>query len=317
MRRDFDMGGLAVVDLSDGIDAADLVTYQQLQAVQFNAEDDVEQILDTQIIKRDGTVAMALALDMALNRIVNLSTATQPAHAQLKGNFDTQVTNVQTQVLARTGILSMTGNLSMQVGPTTPRYKITNVGFPTVPGDLVNLFFFEQQIATVGANDIPVGAFMPFFGSSAQVPANFLLCDGREVSRTLYQNLFLVIGVAYGTPSNVNVFRLPDLRGRVIVGKDNMGGSSANVLVNSQADALGGQLGEELHVLVTGEMPVHDHSYDDAQAASGGAGSLQGATATDSNNTVLSSGAVTGSSGSGVGHNNVQPSMAVNYIIRI
>lgn len=317
MRRDLDMGGFKIVDLDDATAADDLVTFQQAQAVQFGAEDNVEQILDTQIIRLDGTIAMALDLDMAGFRVTNLSSPpTTGTHAQPKAHFDTQITSVQTNYLARTGILPLTGNLSFQNTPTDPRYKLLNVGYPTANGDLVNLFYLEEQLALIGGNDIPVGALQPFFGASAQVPANFLLCDGREISRTVYQNLFLVIGVAYGTPSSVNVFKLPDLRGRTVMAKDNMGGTSANVVVNSQADALGGTLGTEAHVLTSGEIPSHQHTYNDAYGASGGAGALQGAAATDSNNTLGSIPSVTGSTGGGGGHNNVQPSMAVNWIIR-
>lgn len=317
MRRNLDLGGFKVVDLLDGASADDLVTFAQLQAVQFDSEDNLQQILASEIIQVGGAIPMADDLDMDGGRVVNLiSPPTQPQHMQPKGNFDTQITSVQTTFLARTGILAMTGGLSFQDTPTSPRYKVMNLGFPTINSDLVNLFYFEQQIALVGANDIPVGAIQPFFATSGQVPANFLICDGREVSRTIYQNLFLVIGVAYGTPSNVNVFHLPDFRGRVPIGKDNMGGTSANRVVAPEADTLGGKLGEQNHFLVTGELAGHDHTFDDAQSASGVAGALQGATATDSNNTVNSIASVTGATGSGNGHNTVQPSMAVNYIIR-
>lgn len=317
MRRDLDLGGLKITDLSDATAAQDLVSFNQFQAVQFAAEDDVEQVFATQIIRRDGTITMALPLNLGTFRIENLlATPTSGQHAQPKAHFDAQVTSVQANFLARTGVLAMQADLSFQDTVSSPRYGLTNVGFPTANGDLTNLFFLNEQIALVGANDIPVGALHPFFGSSTQIPANFLLCDGREVSRTVYQNLFLVIGVAYGTPTSVNVFKLPDMRGRTVMGRDNMGGTSANRVVDSQADALGGKLGEELHVLSIGEMAAHTHTYDDAQAASGGAGALQGAAATDADNTVASTSRTTGGTGGGGGHQTMQPSMALSWIIR-
>lgn len=314
MRRDLDMGGFVVADLAPATSANDLIQFEQMEDLLFEAEDEIEQILDTQIIKLDGTITMGADLDMDGQRVVDLGTPTLAGHAETKGHFDPQITSVQTTYLARTGILAMTGALSFQLSPITVRYRPTNVGYPTLSGDLANLFYLNEQIATVGLNDIPVGALQPFFGST--VPTNFLLCDGREVSRTVYQNLFLIIGVAYGTPTNVNVFKLPDLRGRTIIGKDNMGGVSANVVTNVQADALGGIMGTETHALTIAELAPHEHTFSDANASAGTLGVLLGADSTDSDNTIATTSRTSSSSGSGTAHANVQPSMAVNYVIR-
>jgi hypothetical protein len=78
---------------------------------------------------------------------------------------------------------------------------------------------------TVGAitNSIPtppVGSITIFAGATA--PTDWLFCDGAEIQRSVYNSLFQVIGTQYGTPSNSSVFKLPDLRGRFALGKDNM-----------------------------------------------------------------------------------------------
>ena len=78
---------------------------------------------------------------------------------------------------------------------------------------------------SVGA--VPAGAVMPFAGSTA--PAGWLLCFGQAVSRSQYGELFAVLGTSYGVGDGSTTFNLPDLRGRVVAGVDNMGGSAASV----------------------------------------------------------------------------------------
>lgn len=75
---------------------------------------------------------------------------------------------------------------------------------------------------------IPTGAIFPF--TSSTVPLGWLLCDGSAVLRSLYYQLFAVIGTTYGAGNGTTTFNLPDLRGRVIAGRDNMGGTAANRL---------------------------------------------------------------------------------------
>lgn len=73
------------------------------------------------------------------------------------------------------------------------------------------------------------GTVLDFAGAVA--PAGWLLCDGSSVSRTTYANLFAVIGTTHGSGDGSTTFSLPDGRGRVAAGKDNMGGTSAGRLV--------------------------------------------------------------------------------------
>lgn len=84
---------------------------------------------------------------------------------------------------------------------------------------------FATQAGSVvsgGAGSIPAGAILPFAGPNA--PAGFLLCDGSAVSRFgITATLFSIIGTAYGAGDGSTTFNLPDLRGRVILGPDNMG----------------------------------------------------------------------------------------------
>ena len=103
----------------------------------------------------------------------------------------------------------------------------------------------------------PVGSVIAFAGANA--PTGWLLCDGQEVNRSTYATLYGVIGLQYGTPSSTAVFKLPDLRGRQVTGKDNMGGTSANVVSDTVADTLGGFGGAEEKTIAKEQLPDHEH----------------------------------------------------------
>lgn len=72
------------------------------------------------------------------------------------------------------------------------------------------------------------GTVLPFAGSAA--PSGWLLCYGQAVSRATYANLFAAIGTAFGVGDGSTTFNVPDLRGRVPAGLDNMGGAAAGNL---------------------------------------------------------------------------------------
>lgn len=160
---------------------------------------------------------------------------------------------------------------------------------------------------------MPIGVIMPYAGASA--PTGYLFCDGDAVSRATYSDLFGIIGVTYGAGDGSTTFALPDLRGRVIAGQDDMGGSSANTLTNAQADQLGGTLGNETHTLTTTELPAHTHgglTDIDPNGGDGGSANDPGIDYVTSNG----AGTVSGSTGGGGAHNNVQPTFILNYIIK-
>jgi microcystin-dependent protein len=161
-------------------------------------------------------------------------------------------------------------------------------------------------------NGIPVGVVMPYAGATA--PGGWLFCYGQAVSRTTYARLFEIVGETYGTADGVTTFNLPDLRGRVVAGQDDMGGSSANRLTgvtgSVNGDTLGGTGGAETHTLTEAEMPAHTHNELGSSVATfdGGAGSPADTTAGGQRATT--------STGGGGAHNNVQPTIILNYIIK-
>ena len=112
----------------------------------------------------------------------------------------------------------------------------------------------------------PVGGVVDFAGSSANVPAGWLLCDGSAISRTSYSVLYAVIGTIWGAGDGSTTFTLPDLRGRVIVGAGSGPGLTPRALT-----ATGG---EETHVLLSSELASHNHAA--SSSASSSATSSQG-----------------------------------------
>ena len=144
------------------------------------------------------------------------------------------------------------------------------------------------------------GVIMAFGGSSA--PSKWTLCNGSAISRSTYSELFSIVGTSYGMGDGTTTFNLPDLRGRTPVGVN-----------EATFSALGTNIGEETHTLTEAELPIvagHIHSVGESVSAQSG---------TDYNifatyGTNLST-QVGGGFGSGTAHNNIQPSLCVNYII--
>ena len=95
---------------------------------------------------------------------------------------------------------------------------------------------------------VPVGVIYPFGGDNSKVPDGYLLCDGREVSRTKYSALFNVIGTSFGNGDTINTFNVPDLRGRFPEGANgNLGNRIEAGLPNITASATNGFVDHNLH----------------------------------------------------------------------
>jgi microcystin-dependent protein len=138
------------------------------------------------------------------------------------------------------------------------------------------------------------------------------------VSQTTYAGLFNIVGTTYGAPGGGN-FNLPDLRGRTISGRDNMGSGAANRLTGTtmtpNGNTLGATGGTQTHVLTTAQLASHTHNVTNAGTGilvnTGGAVWQGGGTG------AATTGIVTDSAGSGSAHLNVQPTIIGDVYIKL
>jgi len=144
-----------------------------------------------------------------------------------------------------------------------------------------------------------IGEIVTYAGPTSP-DAKWLPCDGSSLLRTDYPDLFIVIGTVYGATDGTH-FNLPDLRGRATIGE----GSGPGLTPRS----LGDSFGEETHVLTVGELASHVHST--------GNSAVLGTSAPPPFDALGPNPfpAVTGSTGNDDPHNNMQPSIAINYLI--
>lgn len=180
--------------------------------------------------------------------------------------------------------------------------------------------------ATASGAGAPAGAMMDFAGTAA--PSGWLECDGSAVSRVTFATLFAAIGTTWGPGDGSTTFNLPNMNRRTSVGR---GGSGTGVLGN----AVGNVGGTETHALSIAELAAHTHS--DSGHSHSGTTSTQGVGGLDvmsnGNSWLMMTGNMAGgpfaiplsvnnasanisNTGSGTGHNNVQPSAIVMKIIK-
>lgn len=153
---------------------------------------------------------------------------------------------------------------------------------------------FPRAAAADGVG-LETGTIVPYGAGVA--PDGYLLCNGSAISRTTYSALFGVIGTSYGVGDGSTTFNVPDMQGKVPVGKGASG----------VAD-IGDTGGEQEHTLIIAEMPAHTHSFN-WDADPGNNNLFQCGWSVD--------GARTSSSTGGDGpHENMQPYVGTEYIIK-
>src|SRR5574344_782300 len=110
----------------------------------------------------------------------------------------------------------------------------------------------DGNIAGIVSGDtLPIGSQVPF--SSLTIPDNWLLCDGRAISRADYSELFAVIGTSYGAGNGTTTFNLPNKKGRASVGFDSS---------QTEFNVVGCSGGEKTHQLTVEELPKHRPHID-------------------------------------------------------
>jgi microcystin-dependent protein len=101
----------------------------------------------------------------------------------------------------------------------------------------------------------PTGTIATY--ASSTIPAGWLECDGSDKSKTTYAELFTLITTDFGTAVDAtNDFKLPDLRGRAVLGAGTGSGLTAR--------SLGVPGGVEDVTLSGTQIPNHSHSVSDS-----------------------------------------------------
>ncbi len=167
-----------------------------------------------------------------------------------------------------------------------------------------------SSYTVINIDSTPAGIIKPYAGNN--VPGGYLLCDGSAVSRTTYAGLFETIGTTYGEGDGSTTFNLPDLSGRTIIG-------------TSSSYELASTGGEEEHTLTISEMPSHSHNpnyWDIVSSPGGNSGDVYsywlsgGGTISTYATASSRQSYATSTTGGSAAHNNMQPYVTGNYIIR-
>jgi len=176
-----------------------------------------------------------------------------------------------------------------------------------IPSFTAGQILTAAQQNTLASYAMPTGSVTAFAGSTA--PTNFLLCDGSAVSRSTYAELFALISTTYGVGDGSTTFNVPNLKGSVPVGRDS---------AQTEFDTLAETGGAKTVTLSTAQMPSHSHTVTDtggftpvARDLNVAAGAV-GYYGRGSGTSVLA----TDTQGSSTAHNNLQPYLVLNYIIK-
>ena len=214
--------------------------------------------------------------------------------------------------------------------------KWGQIGASTISSSAISAIAAEVE-TLISPSGVPAGIITQFAGSSA--PSGWLMCEGQSVSTSTYSALFTAIGYTYGGAGSS--FTIPNLKGRIPVGRDTTQG---------EFDNLGETGGAKTHTLTVAEMASHNHAVGTLEitdgsgthvhdhdspggvdgimlrssfgtgneviyAGSGGKELGFGVTSSGGGHDHVISGS-TANQGSGSAHNNLQPYIVVNYIIK-
>lgn len=112
-----------------------------------------------------------------------------------------------------------------------------------------NLYFTDDRAKE--AVKLPVGS-ITMYGCSKTAPDGWLFCDGSEVSRTTYADLYAIIGDTYGSGDGSTTFNLPNFNDKFARGNTAgaTGGSDDAIVVSHS------------HTFTGNTLPTHSHTRD-------------------------------------------------------
>ena len=222
---------------------------------------------------------------------------------------------------------AMNGSALLQMNSTTqgllpPRMTTAQVG--SISGPSFGLIVYDEtahelkvytdlgwiSLASISGQGVHVGTIAFYAGSTP--PSGWIECTGGAVSRTTYSALYAVTGDVFGAGDGSTTFNLPDLLGRVPMGKGSGGGLTARTIGDSS--------GSETHQLVDAELSSHGHNLygNGFVEAEPKTGPVAVDSVTDTSN-FAGTGTHLGYAsfiGSNTPHNNVQPFLAVTGMVK-
>ena len=196
----------------------------------------------------DSDVASVASVAANVTTVAGISAAVSNVAAN-----STAVTNVSSNTAAIANVSSISSAVSTVAGDSADIQTLAaNIGTISTKAN--------TDLSNVPAGyKLPVGIIMDWPIGIA--PSGWIFCAGQAISRSVFSELFSLIGLQYGVGNGSTTFNLPDLRGRVIAGLDNMGGAgNANRLSAVLGSGVyGGAGGQATVALSTNELPTHHH----------------------------------------------------------
>ena len=212
-------------------------------------------------------------------------------------------------------------------------------GTPTAPTPSVS--DNSEKIATtkfvVDYVPIKIGTVLEYDGTD--LPPRFLWANGAAVSRTTYAAYFAVVGTRHGPGDGSTTFNVLDRRGRVGIGKDDMGGVTSAGRITSAGSGIDGvtlgatggaeaitlttaQIPAHVHNLATTSAGAHTHTYEKATPGASPVfiqtGGNHGTITVNTGSSGAHTHPITETSvGGGGAHPNVPPGVVCNYIIYV
>ena len=150
-----------------------------------------------------------------------------------------------------------------------------------------------------------IGTILPYTGSDSELPTGYMLCDGAELSRTDYSDLFAVIGTSFGAGNGSSTFNLPNLKGKVLTGLDSNDTDFASMGTTGGSKFIQDHTHNSMYSVET--TGVKGNSYGSIPFVRAGGTTTDSVLMRTSNITSLT----TGDAG------NLQPYVVVNYIIKV
>jgi microcystin-dependent protein len=284
-------GGLSVtknVLIGEGLNVTGTTQVNNIQPATTDTYDSGTSLKRWNVVRAKSIVADTISgvLDGNIsgdaNRAISLKNVTT---FQIAGDIVSPAIQFDGQVGSYTKIFNttLTSNIiSSKETPFPNTSKKTDYILTYRAGSGTSSGLLKQTRDTfIGDLGVPIGTILPYAGPNA--PYGYLFCDGSEVERIKYPDLYDVISTTYNgttTLSGVSTYRLPDLRGRFPLGRDNMdnggtvpnstggyvdaGGGTAGRVPDTKAQQLGGNAGASSVVLTLGNLPDHEHSLQNS-----------------------------------------------------